>query len=154
MPAWMHSLAARVVLDTATVPAKLPRSAYQLWMKQSGPAILKEVGGTFSNVGQRAKVLSAEWKKVSEEERSRSAVSSLLDSSCPRYNADSAGWRCRVSLRGANLKSYIVAEVLVGLLGIFALCRCLPPDLKKPGMQSAASYYAEPIISRGPCPSS
>ncbi len=65
------SLEARIVLDTPRVPAKLPRSAYQLWLKQSGPAILKEIGGTYSNVGQRSKVLSAEWKKVSEEERSR-----------------------------------------------------------------------------------
>ena len=71
LPAGMRSLEARIVLDTPRVPAKLPRSAYQLWMKQSGPAILKEIGGTFSNVGQRSKVLSAEWKKVSEEERSR-----------------------------------------------------------------------------------
>ena len=60
-----------MVLDAPKVPAKMPRSAYQLWMKQSGPALLKELGGTYSNVGQRAKALSAEWKKVSEEERAR-----------------------------------------------------------------------------------
>ncbi len=65
------SLEARVVLDTPKVPTKLPRSTYQLWLKQSGPAILKEIGGTYSNVGQRSKVLAAEWKKVSEEEHSR-----------------------------------------------------------------------------------
>lgn len=67
----MLSLQARVVLDAPAVPAKMPRSAYQLWMKQSGPEILKQLGGTFDNVGQRAKLLSAEWKKVSEEEKTR-----------------------------------------------------------------------------------
>lgn len=65
------SLQARVVLDSPKLPAKLPRSAYQLWMKQAGSDILSKLGGTFDNVGQRAKALSAEWKKVSEEEKAR-----------------------------------------------------------------------------------
>ncbi len=70
-PLVMRRLQARVVLDTPSVPSKMPRSAYQLWMKQSGPEILKKLGGTFTNVGERSKLLSVEWKKVSEEERSR-----------------------------------------------------------------------------------
>ncbi len=69
----MPSLQARVVLDSPKLPAKLPRSAYQLWMKQAGSDILSKLGGTFDNVGQRAKALSAEWKKVSEEEKARCA---------------------------------------------------------------------------------
>lgn len=67
----MSSLQARVILDSPKLPAKLPLSAYQLWMKQAGPDILSKLGGSFDNVGQRAKALSAEWKKVSEEERAR-----------------------------------------------------------------------------------
>ena len=70
-PLVMCRLQARVVLDTPSVPSKMPRSAYQLWMKQSGPEILKKLGGTFTNVGERSKLLSVEWKKVSEEERTR-----------------------------------------------------------------------------------
>ena len=73
MPSVMPSLQARVVLDSPKLPAKLPRSAYQLWMKQAGSDILSKLGGTFDNVGQRAKALSAEWKKVSEEEKARCA---------------------------------------------------------------------------------
>ena len=112
-PAGLRSLAARIVLDTPKVPAKLPRSAYQLWMKQSGSAILKEVGGTYSNVGQRAKALSAEWKKVSAEERSRSAASSLLDSSCTLYHADSARLRCAMPLGGALKVSSLIFAGLI-----------------------------------------
>lgn len=67
----IRRLQARVILDTPSVPSKMPRSAYQLWMKQTGPEILKKLGGTFANVGERSKLLSVEWKKVSEEERSR-----------------------------------------------------------------------------------
>ena len=87
MPSVMPSLQARVVLDSPKLPAKLPRSAYQLWMKQAGPDILSKLGGSFDNVGQRAKALSAEWKKVSEEEKARCAMcmSSLLCKSEPAH---------------------------------------------------------------------
>ena len=71
MPLVVPSLQARIILDSPKLPAKLPRSAYQLWMKQAGPDILSRLGGTFDNVGQRSTALSAEWKKVSEEEKAR-----------------------------------------------------------------------------------
>lgn len=50
----------------------MPRTAYNLWMKQTGPALLSMHGANFKNVGERARYLATEWKKVSSEEKTRS----------------------------------------------------------------------------------
>ena len=49
----------------------MPRSAYNLWMKQTGPALLSMHGASFKNVGERSRYLAIEWKKVSSEEKTR-----------------------------------------------------------------------------------
>ena len=51
--------------------AKGPRTAYALFQKEQGSQILaKHKAGS---IGERSKILAAEWKKVSEEEKARCA---------------------------------------------------------------------------------
>lgn len=46
---------------------KGPRNAYQLFQKQSGPAILAKLGPT--SLPERSRILAGAWKKLSDAEK-------------------------------------------------------------------------------------
>ena len=71
--------AATVNAVTKTSKEKRPRSAYSMFQKESGPQILAKHKGV--SIGDRSKILAAEWKKVSEAEKARQA--SPGKQSCP-----------------------------------------------------------------------
>lgn len=54
---------------TAKSKEKRPRSAYALFRSEMGPQILANHQGL--GIGEGSKIVAAEWKKVSQEEKDR-----------------------------------------------------------------------------------
>jgi hypothetical protein len=50
-------------------PKKAPRTAYQLFQKESGPAILADKATL--TLGERSKVLAEAWKQTPAEEKAK-----------------------------------------------------------------------------------
>ncbi|BDA48615.1 hypothetical protein COCOBI_12-2960 [Coccomyxa sp. Obi] len=65
--------AAQIVVGSSKPPVTLPRSTYQLFMRQCASEILAK-HPEVSTIGDRSKLLAAEWKKVSPEEKARLAA--------------------------------------------------------------------------------
>lgn len=62
--------AAQSVVGSDKPPVSLPRSTYQLFMRQSASEILAK-HPEVNTLGDRSKLLAAEWKKVSSEDKAR-----------------------------------------------------------------------------------
>lgn len=54
---------------TAKSKEKRPRSAYALFRSETGPQILANHQGL--SLGEGSKIVAAEWKKVSQEEKDK-----------------------------------------------------------------------------------
>ncbi|CAL8463518.1 g3052 [Coccomyxa elongata] len=65
--------AAQIVVGSDKPPVSLPRSTYQLFMRQSASEILAK-HPEVNTIGDRSKLLAAEWKKVSSEDKARLAA--------------------------------------------------------------------------------
>ena len=60
----------RIQATKGEVPPKLPRSAYVLFSKEAGPAIMA-ARPEITNFAERSKAVAAEWKRLPEQERAR-----------------------------------------------------------------------------------
>ena len=68
-PVWCR-YAAQIVVGSDKPPVSLPRSTYQLFVRQSASEILAK-HPEVNTIGDRSKLMAAEWKKVSAEEKAR-----------------------------------------------------------------------------------
>ena len=63
--------------SSAQKPEKVPRSTYNIFVKESGPGLL--AGRHTSSIGERGRILSEAWKQTSADERARCASAAATE---------------------------------------------------------------------------